>query len=533
MAKKLSPSQKTAVIPDLSGPLVPAGVNPYKYIYLFLFLFVIFLRFYKSAEWFTFNFDEEYQALLAWSQVKDFHPIWIGVSASNFGFYLGPAFTYLNALLFWIGKGDLTILAYFSSLFGLVTLLSLYVVASRIYSQKVAIIASLFYGFSALLIYFDHRFWNPTPIAFVTIWLLYSLYRAGKDPRWFILSAILMASGLHIHLSLMVYWPLVILLVLKNIKKISLSTWVISIFSYLAIVSHLIVFDINHNFDDLLGPIRYILSPKTSGSVFGMDQLSYHLHNVWFSVSRMLYLKPFTNIQEEHGLGAHGDMTQPVFLVSLFVITGLVWFLKKSLTEKRLRILAWMIISILLFYLIYPSTGCEYYLLSFFIMTTIVLGLFLEKLSWKLLAPLFAIYIATNSITIFTTTQSQYGLSARRNLINQIMPVIGDSPFSLETVGKDPKPYHPYGGWRYLFQTYGNTPNSSFADEYFGWIYPDEFTSEKLLYRVVISEDTFTSSLRRSYSSCGNPVSDITELSTENCLVVSSGVFTGYIFKLN
>jgi len=208
-------------------------------------------------------------------------------------------------------------------------------------------------------------------------------------------------------------------------------------------------------------------------------------------------------------------MTRPVFLISLFVVLIFVWFFRKAIKERKFQILAWMIVSILLFYLLYPSIGCEYYLLGFFIMTTIVLGLFLEKVSWKLLTPLFAIYIAINSVTIFTTTQSQYGLTTRRNLINQIMPLIGNSPFSLETVGKDPRPYHPYGGWRYLFQTYGNHPSSSSADEYFGWIYPDEFTSEKLLYRVVISEVI-------SYSDMNTPIA-----------TVSSGVFTSYIFKLN
>jgi hypothetical protein len=501
------------------------NITPIKIVLAILFIFLVVLRFWKSAEWFTFNFDEEYQALLAWSQVKDFHPIWIGVSASNFGFYLGPAFTYLNALLFWIGQGDLSVLAYFSSFFGIITTFSLYFVASKIFSKKVGLISAILYGFSALMIYFDHRFWNPTPIPFVTIWLFYSLYHSEKDSRWFIFSSILMAFTLHLHLSLMVYWPLVIYLVLKNFKKISLFTWAISIISYLAVVSPLIIFDINHNFDDLLGPIRYLLSPKTSGSVFGMDQLSYHLHNVWFSVSRLLYLKPFTNIQEEHGLGAHGDMTRPVFLLSLIVVLSFVWFFRKAIKEKKFQILAWMIISILLFYLLYPSVGCEYYLLGFFTMMTMVLGLFLEKLSWKFLTPILFIYIIVNSITIFTTTQSQYGLTTRRNLINQIMPIIGDSPFRLETVGKDPRPYHPYGGWRYLFQTYGNRPSSSSADEYFGWIYQDEFTDDKLLYRVVISEDSQTPSLRISYSSCGNP--------TPSCTQVSSGVFTGYIFKLN
>lgn len=490
-------------------------INLYKIVVGFLFVFLVALRLWKSAEWFSFNFDEEYQALLAWSQVKDFHLIWIGVSASNFGFYLGPAFTYLNALLFWISRGDLSILAYFSSVFGILTTLSLYYVSANIFSKKVGVISSIIYGFSAFLIYFDHRFWNPTPIPFITIWLLFSLYKSQKDTRWFILSGIFMAAGLHIHLSLLVFWPLVIYRILKSIKKISISTWVLSFVSYLVIVSPLIVFDINHNFDDLLGPIRYLLGPKTSGTVFGADQLIYHLQNTWLSLGRILSLNWFTSIQDEHGLGVHATMSQPAFLISLFSCAALIWHFYSAIIKKHFGVITAMISLILLFYLFYPSIGCEYYLLSFFIMQTIIIAIFLEKLSWKILVPLLAIYIVYNSITIFTTTQKKYGLLARRDLVNQVMVEIGDRPFRLETVGIDPRSYHPYGGWRYIFKTYGETPASSFADEFFGWIYRDELTAEKPVYRVVVSEDI-------PYIYDFPPVS-----------IATSGAFTAYIFRLD
>src|SRR3989344_6365810 len=85
-------------------------------VFYFLFFLIAILRLYKVAEFFTFNFDEEYQASLAWEQVKNFHPIWIGVSASNVGYYLGPGFTYLNAFLFKISNGDPISLAWFSAL---------------------------------------------------------------------------------------------------------------------------------------------------------------------------------------------------------------------------------------------------------------------------------------------------------------------------------------------------------------------------------------------------------------------------------
>lgn len=484
-------------------------------IILVLLFLLIILRFYKSVDWFSFNFDEEYQASLAWAQVKDFHPIWIGVSASNFGFYLGPAFTYLNALLFWISKGDPSILAYFSSTFGIVTTFSLYFVTTKIFSKKVGLISAILYGFSGLIIYFDRRFWNPTPIAFITVWLLYSFYQAEKDTRWYILSTVLMATGLHIHLSLMVYWPLFLGLIVKNFHKIKPKTWLLSAVSYLIIVSPLIVFDLNHHFDNLLGPVRFILNPKTSGNVFGFHQILGHLFNLLDSTGRLIFMKLFTNIQEEHNLGAHGQVTLSIFLIKIFTTAVLTWFLIKARQIKHYRILTFMALSISAFYLFYPSGSAEYYLLSFFILFFIIMALFLSSVSEKATILLMSLFIIFNALTIFTTTQAQYGLTVRRQLINKVMLRIGNNPYLLDTVGKDPRKYHPYGGWRYLFSTYGNKPTKSSADEYFGWIYPEEISETKPLFKVTVSEQMFL------------------ECPPSTCVSENAGAFTAYIYQLN
>ncbi len=312
----------------------------------------------------------------------------------------------------------------------------------------------------------------------------------------------------------MVYWPILLYRVTREFKKISFKTWLLAILSYIVVVSPLIVFDFTHNFDDLLGPVRYLFSQKTSGSVFGLDQLIYHLKNVWLSLGKLLTLNFFTTIQDEHGLGVHAVMTKPSFLLSFFSLATLVWYFIKCIWERHISILLVMVSSILLFYLIYPSIGCEYYLLGFFTLMTIVIALFLDAISWKILTPLLGAFILYNTVTVFTTDQAKYGLLARRNLINQVMLEVRESSFRMETIGKDPRPYHSYGGWRYLFQTYGSRPVSSPADEFFGWIYPDEILGNKPLYKVVISEQV----MQDCYVKCTS---------------VTSGAFTAYIFQLN
>src|SRR3989338_10369922 len=96
-----------------------------KYKIFFLLLLIIFLtaflRFHNLEKIYVFNFDEEYQATYAWTLVKDFHPIWIGLAAAALEFYIGPYTVYLTAILLAFSKGDPIITAYFAAFLGVAT----------------------------------------------------------------------------------------------------------------------------------------------------------------------------------------------------------------------------------------------------------------------------------------------------------------------------------------------------------------------------------------------------------------------------
>lgn len=483
---------------------------------LVLSLFPIaFLRFWKAVDWFSFNFDEEYQAFLAWSQALNFHPIWIGVSASNFGFYLGPGFTYLNALLFKISSGDLISLAIFSPILGILTCLSIYYTVSKIFTKKAAIFSTLIYGFSTLMNIFDRRFWNPTTIPFISVWLLLSLYKANKDSRWFILTAILMAASLHVHLSLIAFWPLVLYVIVTNIKKISLKTWILSITSYLLVISPLIVFDINHNFDNLLGPIRYLLSPNQTGPLFDLSVISKNFPTIWGAFSRIWFIKPFTTIQDEMTLGVHGSVTKGYWPLSVFSLIILVLLFIKQTKDSKLRILFFATISILGAYLIYPGAAAEYFLLGFFTLFTIVAGLFLSKIPIRLSAILIGIFIIINSYTVLTINQSRFGLTVRKELIKETMAIVRDAPFVIEVATMDKTDYPQYAGWCFLYRVYGRIPIKCQANNYFGWILNEESSKTQPVYQVVISEEF-------DYKSVVKPIKYIHE-----------GAYNIYVYPIN
>lgn len=453
--------------------------------FLFILLLAVFLRFWKLAEFFTFNFDEEYQALLAWEQVKNFHPIWIGVSASNLNYYLGPGFTYLNAFLFFLSKDPL-ILAFFASSLGIVTTISIYFVAKKLFSPTVATYATAFYTGSLFLNLSDRRFWNPTPIPLFSISMLFFLYQALKNPWWLLVITFLMGLALHIHLSLLAFW-LAILYVIWNIRnKITVKIGAASVLGFLLATFPLLIFDLNHNFDNFLMPVRYIqkmfLINQGESNVLGASlQFVNTLSRVW-------YLRPFSNIQDEFQLGIHGSISQTNWIIAIFSLFLLVWFFLQSLRKQKYNILTLVCITMFLVYIFYPGGVVAYFLLGFLALFSIIIGITFSRMPKMIGITIMVVLFALNTFSLLTLQQEQFGLQVRKKLIKEVMNVVGRRSFYLETRTLDKRKYHSAGGWRYLFKVYGRTPSQSHADEFFGWIYPDEIAKTKPNLRVIISE---------------------------------------------
>ncbi len=463
---------------------ISSFLNINNFILIIIIALAVFSRFFKLAQFFTFNFDEEYQASLAWEQVKHLHKIWIGVSASTVNYYLGPGITYLNALLFRIDK-DPVILGIFGSAFGIVTLLSLYFVTKRVFNRNAALFAAAFYTGSLFLNFFDRRFWNDTPIIFISLWLFYGLMQLKKDTRWLIFIIFLMGVALHVHLSLLAFWPVIILVIFINRQRIPFSYYLLSVISFVLITFPLLVFDFVHNFDNLLMPVRYVkifFSSHHDGNFFsGWSQFLNSLSRLWF-------IRPYSNVQDEIQLGVHGNITPTIIWLSLFSLLILAWIIIQTIRHKEYRILVLSMISFIAVYLYYPGGVVAYFLLGFFGLFAIATGLFFSRLPKLLAISIMIVFIAINMYSLLTLQQEQFGLATRKKLVQDIMPVVGNKSFYLETVTIDKRPYHSAGGWRYIFKAYGRTPAQSNADQFFGWIFPEEISKTKPKMRVIVSE---------------------------------------------
>lgn len=450
---------------------------------------IALLRLWKVPEFFIFTFSEEWQGTLAWSIVKDFHLIWIGVSQANIHFYLGSGFIYLNYFLFLLGHGHLETLAYASAFLGLATVGCLYFVTRELFSKRVAVFASIFYGCSTLINYYDRRFWNPSFIPLFTILFVYSLIKAGKDTRWLILTSVLIAASFHLHLLLLLYVFPALFVVIKNLRKIKLVTWLLSILLYLLIISPLIVFDLNHNFDNFLVPYHLLFGgggEKKELYAFSLSNMIAHWHTFTNMLGRIWFLKFHTNLQTIALETETTDIPGNIFLsiVSLF---SLGWFFLKN-RKPGFGFFFFPLIVYPLIFLIYPSYNPEYYLMSFITLFAVVVGYWLNDLPAIISASLVVLFVTVNAITVFTTT-GDYGLTMRRQLVEKTMPVLKDKNFYLETTGPRTSPQYEYAGWRLIYKIYGQTPSQSSIDSVLGWIYPDEISPVKPELKLVVVRD--------------------------------------------
>lgn len=421
----------------------------------------IFLHFWKIPKNFIFDIDTEYQALLAKTIVEDFHIIWIGVSASNLGYYLGPGLVYLSALLLFISKGDPIIFGYFASLIGIVTLLSLYYVVNLLFDQKTAIISMIIYGFSSYIVFYDRKFW-PIFIPLIAIWMFYSLVKSRDDHRWLILSIILIAFSYHIHLSLWIFWPFIIWTFFKPFKKINVITWISSIISFLTIIFPLIVFDYVHNFDNLLMPIRFIQNlSKIHPAVTGA-----HFAYLWSLTNKAIYL--------------HYQNSQFISIIlSIFIILALLSLLKNNKVLPHNLLIGVIFVFVILFSF-YPGPIQEYYIVLLFPFLAVAISLFLKQLIPIITIPalfLFVIINSYNSLLFNNVT----GLNIKKDFIKLTSNNLSSDYYLAFDGDRD------YEGWRYLFEAYGKKPSQSQADQMFGWIYPQDISTNKPPLKLIVS----------------------------------------------
>lgn len=111
------------------------------------------------------------------------------------GEFLGkpPISYYIPAIFYWLGNGDITIYKLFTPLFGILTILLVFLIGKKFYSTRVGIIAAIFTASIPLFIHFSIITYLETLDTFMLLLVLYTSFIAmeKKDKKSIILAGVI------------------------------------------------------------------------------------------------------------------------------------------------------------------------------------------------------------------------------------------------------------------------------------------------------------------------------------------------------
>lgn len=230
-----------------------------------IFLFVIlalatFLRFYNLPNNFMFQGDQGRDALVVANIFKEKDLVFIGPVTSIGNMYLGPFYYYFMLPFLYLSYPDPIGPVYAVAVLSVTTVALIYFISKKIFNQKVAILASIFFALSHLSIELARFSWNPNPAPFFSILMFYFCYLAfKKDSRYWLLVSAMFSILIQLHYValLSLIGAIVIFFfdlkekIKKNKSKTLITFAALAVLIFLFSLTPLILFDYKHDWRNL------------------------------------------------------------------------------------------------------------------------------------------------------------------------------------------------------------------------------------------------------------------------------------------
>ena len=287
-------------------------------------LVAVFFRFWHIRDYVVFLGDEGRDMIIMRDIFINKPLPFLGPSASVGGFYLGPIYYWMAApfLLFW--RFDPAGPAYFVAIIGTLTVILLYKFLKETAGFAPAILATLLYATAPLIVRYSRSSWNPNPLPFFSLLMIYLIYKGikGKKNLFFIGAGACLGIAIQLHYLAVILFAIAGLIILVNANyKRWYKIAAFSIIGFLITFSPFLVFEVRHNFPNF----RTILEFVTRGSTTGFKTA----HFVWL-------ISNFGNIFLEEISALKGTLLTKIafWLISFSSIVGIFFYRKDR--EKKL-----------------------------------------------------------------------------------------------------------------------------------------------------------------------------------------------------
>jgi len=263
-------------------------ISSNKLVYLLL-LFILFLsaflRLYKLDKLLGFWYDQGRDALVIWDLIHQRNFFLVGPVTGIENVFRGPAYYYLIAPFYWLGKGSPAFVAGFLACFSVLAIYLIFLLASEIYGKEVGLLSALIYGVSYEIVTFSRWLSNPNPAQFFVVLAMICLYRAitGRE-RYLVFAGFLLGLCLHFETAVEVFYPMVLIFVVlwQNKKLLKCKLLLQTLLAFFATLIPQLVFNFRYHGILFKAFEKFLVSEKSFkvnllSVVFGRVVLYYNI----------------------------------------------------------------------------------------------------------------------------------------------------------------------------------------------------------------------------------------------------------------
>jgi len=400
-------------------------------IILILCILSIFFSLYKIDDRYRFDWDQEDDAVKVMGMIENKKPLLIGqrVSHEN-SFFAGPYHFYYLLPFYGLMGGDPRAGIVAMTFTNLITVISMYIVASKLYGRKVGLTAS-----GLILINQNETSWSVMYLSLFGIWGWWGVNKILESrtnikwvlPLWgfFSVSHLIPTSIL---VAIVAAW------LLSEDKKYSKKDLIIGIVGGLIFLTPLVVFDLRHDF---------LNTRKFFEMLKGETKIA---REIWLPAK--VYFRSLNLI----GIDRFGQIWEQaeriiVVLISFLALLGI----KKR--EKIILVLVWLLTPLATMFL-YKGGVSEYYYRLAGVLLVLLISMFISnigKVSWLILSLLLI-----NNYMRLNTEKTNIGLQNKMEIVEYLVNQKRDEVFNVSyelPLGWD-------NGFKYLFKYLGKQPQN-------------------------------------------------------------------------
>ena len=387
-----------------------------------IILLASFVRLWHIGSYMTFLGDEGRDVMVVRDMLLGRKFTLIGPGTSIGNMYLGPLYYYMMLLPLAVTNFSPVGPAIQIALLGVVTVALLWWIGRQWFGRTPALLISILYSLSPTVITYSHSSWNPNIMPFFALISIYGIWKVWRFGywRWLVVSAVSFAFILNSHYLGLLLLPVIVLFwfLARPACRQARRYTLISIFSFLVLMSPLLFFDLRHNWLNFRAMAVFFTDRQTTVNLKTYKALP-KIWPIWQDINTSLLA---------------GKNTPAGVFASVLLVIGMVYLIKHRPSRDFWFTFIWMGAGLVGLGL-YKQHVYDHYYGFLFPVPFLLLGFIFEKMKkWSIpvLLVLLVVSIANNPLRYPPNNQLAHTQEIAEFINNQA----AGQPFNLALLAK-------------------------------------------------------------------------------------------------